>query len=71
VALQVAEQYVEAFSKLAKETNTVLLPSNMSDPASMIAQVERISKDFPGVRYDLFSQGTLSRLHLRTVLHRL
>lgn len=39
VALQVAQQYVEAFANIAKETNTVLLPSNMSDPASMITQV--------------------------------
>eukprot|EP00051_Salpingoeca_urceolata_P027881 m.483707 g.483707 ORF g.483707 m.483707 type:complete len:360 (+) comp23050_c0_seq1:162-1241(+) len=38
VALQVATQYVEAFGNLAKESNTVLLPSNPGDPAAMVAQ---------------------------------
>ena len=28
-ALSVAEQYVEAFGKLAKETNTLILPANI------------------------------------------
>ena len=32
-------QYITAFSKLAKATNTILLPSNVGDPASMVAQV--------------------------------
>ena len=30
--------YVEAFSKLAKESNTLLLPANAGDPAAMVAQ---------------------------------
>ncbi|XP_066471830.1 stomatin-like protein 2, mitochondrial isoform X1 [Tiliqua scincoides] len=37
-SLSVAEQYVSAFSSLAKETNTVLLPSNTGDVASVVAQ---------------------------------
>ncbi|XP_036034380.1 stomatin-like protein 2, mitochondrial isoform X1 [Onychomys torridus] len=37
-SLTVAEQYVSAFSKLAKDSNTVLLPSNPSDVTSMVAQ---------------------------------
>ncbi|KAJ6663063.1 hypothetical protein lerEdw1_010884 [Lerista edwardsae] len=37
-SLSVAEQYVSAFSSLAKETNTVLLPSNTGDVASAVAQ---------------------------------
>ncbi|CAO2580535.1 Stomatin-like protein 2, mitochondrial, partial [Lemmus lemmus] len=37
-SLTVAEQYVNAFSKLAKDSNTVLLPSNPSDVTSMVAQ---------------------------------
>ena len=36
--LRVAEQYVQAFSGIAKTSNTVLLPANAADPASMIAQ---------------------------------
>ena len=43
-ALRVAEQYVEAFGKLAKEANTVLLPANASDPASMVTQALSVYK---------------------------
>ncbi len=35
--LRVAEQYVKEFGKLAKESNTMLIPSNMGDMAGMIA----------------------------------
>lgn len=38
VALQIAEQYVNAFGKLAKEGTTVLLPSNTGDVSSMVTQ---------------------------------
>lgn len=44
VSLRVAEQYVQAFSQIAKEGNTILLPSNPSDPASMVAQALSIFK---------------------------
>lgn len=44
VSLRVAEQYVEAFSNIAKEGNTMLLPSNPGDPASMVAQALSIFK---------------------------
>ncbi|RLN88941.1 hypothetical protein BBJ28_00017602 [Nothophytophthora sp. Chile5] len=37
VALQVAEKYVDAFGNIAKESTTVLLPANASDPSSMVA----------------------------------
>ncbi len=37
-ALRVAEQYVQAFSQLAKEGTTVLLPANVGDAGSMVAQ---------------------------------
>jgi regulator of protease activity HflC (stomatin/prohibitin superfamily) len=43
-ALRVAEQYVDAFGGIAKTTNTVLLPSNMADPSSMIAQAMSVYK---------------------------
>lgn len=36
--LNVAEMYVEAFSKLAKTNNTLILPSNPGDVTSMVAQ---------------------------------
>ncbi|XP_053159364.1 stomatin-like protein 2, mitochondrial isoform X1 [Hemicordylus capensis] len=37
-SFSVAEQYVGAFSKLAKEANTILLPSNTGDVPNMVAQ---------------------------------
>lgn len=36
-SLKIAEQYIEAFSKIAKETNTVVVPANLSDLAGMIS----------------------------------
>ncbi|XP_009984098.1 PREDICTED: stomatin-like protein 2, mitochondrial [Tauraco erythrolophus] len=38
-SLSVAEQYVNAFSKLAKDSNTLLLPANTGDVTNMVAQV--------------------------------
>ncbi len=38
VGYRIAEQYVAAFEKLAKENNTVLLPANPGDASSMVAQ---------------------------------
>ncbi|EPS44001.1 hypothetical protein H072_2025 [Dactylellina haptotyla CBS 200.50] len=37
VGLSVAEKYVDAFSKLAKESNTIVIPSQMGDVGGMIA----------------------------------
>ena len=37
VQLRVAEQYVEQFGQLAKESNTLILPANASDVGSIIA----------------------------------
>ena len=37
VNLKVAEQYVTAFSNLAKQGNTLIVPANLSDMSSMIA----------------------------------
>ncbi|CAH8827099.1 unnamed protein product [Trichobilharzia szidati] len=44
VQLAVAEQYINAFNSLAKTTNTVLLPSNSGDVASMVTQALSIFK---------------------------
>ncbi len=35
--LKVAEQYIAAFSQLAKESTTILLPTNLGDAAGMVA----------------------------------
>lgn len=42
VAYKIADNYIDAFSQLAKETNTVLLPSNIGDPSTAIAQAMTI-----------------------------
>lgn len=44
VNLKVAEQYVEAFSGVAKQGNTLILPSNMADMGSMVAAAMSIVK---------------------------
>ncbi len=44
VQLRVAESYIERFGELAKETNTVLLPANVADVASMIATAMSVIK---------------------------
>lgn len=41
-SLSVAEQYVSAFSKLAKESNTVLLPTSTGDVSGMVTQAMTI-----------------------------
>ena len=37
VKLKVAEQYVEAFAKLAKESNTLIMPANVADLGGLIS----------------------------------
>lgn len=44
VNLQVAEKYVEAFGELAKENNTMILPANLTDPASLVATAMTVIK---------------------------
>ncbi|MBR3482390.1 MAG: paraslipin [Neisseriaceae bacterium] len=45
VNLKVAEQYVEAFGKLAKENNTLILPANIADMGSLVAAGMQIVKN--------------------------
>ena len=42
--LRVAEQYVTQFGNLAKENNTMIIPSNMSDISSIIATAMSVIK---------------------------
>lgn len=37
-SLVLAERYIDAFGKLAKETNTMIVPAGVSEPASVLAQ---------------------------------
>lgn len=45
VNLQVAEKYVEAFSKLAKEGNTLVVPANLGDLSTLITSAMTMVKD--------------------------
>ena len=42
VNLSVAERYVDAFANLAKESNTLILPSNLSDIGGLIASAMKV-----------------------------
>ncbi|ETD71702.1 stomatin 2 [Pelistega indica] len=44
VNLQVADRYVDAFSKVAKESNTLILPANLSDMAGLISSAMTVIK---------------------------
>lgn len=44
VNLRVAERYVEAFGEVAKEGNTLILPSNLSDVGGLVASAMTIVK---------------------------
>ena len=48
VNLQVAEKYVEAFGKIAKEGNMLLLPANLADMGSMVASAMTIIREQNG-----------------------
>jgi regulator of protease activity HflC (stomatin/prohibitin superfamily) len=45
VQLRVAEQYIEQFGKLAKEANTLVLPTNLSDVGSMLTLAMNVIKE--------------------------
>ncbi|XP_042504898.1 stomatin-like protein 2, mitochondrial isoform X1 [Macadamia integrifolia] len=47
-SLRIAEQYIQAFSNIAKEGTTLLLPSSAANPASMMAQALTIYKSLLG-----------------------
>ncbi|SAI02108.1 membrane protein [Bordetella ansorpii] len=46
--LRVAERYVEAFGEVAKEGNTLILPSNLSDVGGLVASAMTIVKSTRG-----------------------
>ncbi len=48
VNLRVAEQYVREFGKLAKENNTVIIPSTLSDVGGMVAAATSLLKATKG-----------------------
>ena len=42
VNLRIAEQYLGAFANLAKENNTLILPSNLTDIAGIVATATKV-----------------------------
>ena len=42
VNLRIAEQYIAEFGNLAKENNTMIIPSNLSDVAGVIATAKEV-----------------------------
>ncbi|CAK9171022.1 unnamed protein product [Ilex paraguariensis] len=46
--LRIAEQYIQAFSKIAGKGTTLLLPTSASNPASMMAQALSLYKSLIG-----------------------
>jgi len=44
VNLRVAEQYIEQFGKLAKESNTLILPSDLTDVSNLVATATSVIK---------------------------
>jgi len=48
--LRIAQQYVQEFGNLARTGNTLVIPANLSDLASMIAMATTITRDMPPVR---------------------
>lgn len=42
INLKVAERYVEAFEELAKATNTLIVPSNMADMATLVSSAMKM-----------------------------
>lgn len=45
VSMTVAEKYVDAFGRMAKEGTTMIVPASANDAASMVAQVRRIEEN--------------------------
>jgi C-terminal region of band_7 len=45
--LRVAENYLTQFGNLAKQGNTLVVPANLSDLASMVALAKNIVSDKP------------------------
>lgn len=62
MALTIAEQYVEAFGKLAKDTNTVILPANMSEPSSMVTQALAVYESIKNKKTQVWSLLSFSVL---------
>ncbi|KAH9321789.1 hypothetical protein KI387_016428 [Taxus chinensis] len=61
-SLRIAEQYIQAFSKIAKEGTTMLLPSDVANPANMMAQALSIYKGVIGDKFPGGKEGTVPKV---------
>lgn len=68
-SLSIAEQYVQAFTKLAKTNNTIILPSNVGDITSAVAQAMAIYKNLSDTKESkLLSDKMQTGTHLAEYL---
>ncbi len=44
VNLRIAEQYLQEFGKIAKESNSIVIPTNLSDIAGIVASLKKVSE---------------------------
>ncbi len=44
VNLRIAEQYLQEFGKIAKETNSIVIPTNLADIAGIVASLKKVSE---------------------------
>lgn len=47
-ALSVAEKYVTAFGQIAKDTNTIIVPSDLANASGMVAQALAVYSKLTG-----------------------
>ncbi|XP_050401660.1 stomatin-like protein stl-1 [Patella vulgata] len=71
VSFNVAEQYVGAFSNLAKKGNTLILPTNTGDVSSMVGQAMAIYKNIANqsIDHDEYDDTPLSPSDSSSYLH--
>ncbi|EDW61171.2 stomatin-like protein 2, mitochondrial [Drosophila virilis] len=56
-SLTLAEQYIEAFKKLAKSNNTMILPSNPGDVTGLVAQALAVYNNVSNQSFELAPQA--------------
>ena len=59
-ALRVAEQYVSAFKNVARDANTILLPTNTGDISRMVSEAVTV---FQNLKTSMPAEDTPKRLH--------
>lgn len=57
VNLRIAEQYIKEFGNLAKENNTMIIPSDLSDVAGLIATATNVLKGTPEAKAPAGKKG--------------